>query len=954
MNGAILAALFIVQVASPTGNGKVTGRLLSSEGAPAAGVRVAAMSVPDTSDPAADAPALLSLSQTDSDGRYSLDNVPPGPYYITAGPLSYPTYYPGVASALDAKIVNVTAGATSPNLDFNLSRQITVKVSGRVIKESPLVPDLRQVVLLNGIPDLSQLVPLNADGTFTFSSVRPGSYNIVATPLLGARQMEIVVKDSDLNVDLTVPLMGSVAGVINVEGGGPHPTFSLEFTRIGGSAYRDDLVSRANGSITGRLPIGEYRLALGSLPLGYALKSIVSGSTDLTTGPLIVREVGAAQFTVNLGVSSPPPWAKLSGRLKGNSALWEGSTLVLNSQSGGTSVESNLKTDGSFEFPMILPGSYSGRITPARALAIPPIAVVIPEGRDDIQNLEITLPRVVEVSGHIAVEGSRRPSLTLMFTSAAGTSNVYPLLDGNGNFALQVPEGPQSVAVRVPSGLVLKAFTYGSVDLRTGSVTIPQDGAQFQLTLGLEKPATGVKISGTITNLPTQPRTALTPRLTIQPQEGVRAPVADITVTPDGKFEISPVPPGTYRLTVMGMLSLMSGTTTVTVGNLDLTGIEIPIPNSVAIKGRVTLDGGGPLPNVAVQLRVARGPTSTHNATPRPDGSFTINLPEGEFSASMAARVVPAGYTLSTLKYGEADLLKEALKITATNPAELIIEYKSAGVTGTRYKVSGRITAAAADVNLTLVTSAVGRNAGGQGQLSTTSTAGAFEFSDVLPGRYTIRGTSSQSLRAGNSVRFTVSRPVVVGNSDLRDLQFPIPEVRNVPFQVSVEGGGPVPRLSFQLTNGTDQGSTQGSPINGSFVVPLPVDGWRISVANLPVGYSVKSMTYGSSDLLRDPLKLAESETLPIQLTLSAAATALHKLSGRVTGLVPGSIPRLITLFGTTVSPVTLVLDSEGHFEFANLVQGNYTLMTTAKDPPISVPVTVGNTDVTGLVIDAR
>ena len=127
MNGVILAALFLVQVASPPGNGNVTGRLLSPEGTPAAGVRVAAMSVPDASDPSADAPALLSLSQTDSDGRYRLDNIPPGPYYITAGPLSYPTYYPGVSGTIDAKIVKVTAGATSPNLDFTLSRQITVR-----------------------------------------------------------------------------------------------------------------------------------------------------------------------------------------------------------------------------------------------------------------------------------------------------------------------------------------------------------------------------------------------------------------------------------------------------------------------------------------------------------------------------------------------------------------------------------------------------------------------------------------------------------------------------------------------------------------------------------------------------------------------------------------------------------------------------------------------------------
>jgi hypothetical protein len=55
MNALIFAALFFLQGVNSPGNGTVIGRLLSADGSPAAGVRVAAMPVPDPSDPSVDA-----------------------------------------------------------------------------------------------------------------------------------------------------------------------------------------------------------------------------------------------------------------------------------------------------------------------------------------------------------------------------------------------------------------------------------------------------------------------------------------------------------------------------------------------------------------------------------------------------------------------------------------------------------------------------------------------------------------------------------------------------------------------------------------------------------------------------------------------------------------------------------------------------------------------------------
>src|SRR5947207_9210813 len=93
--------------------GTITGRLLAQNGTPAAGVRVIAMPASDSAKPSAaagsDVPVLTSLTQADAAGRFRLENLPPGRYYILAGFLDFPTYYPGVMSTMTATAVSVTA-----------------------------------------------------------------------------------------------------------------------------------------------------------------------------------------------------------------------------------------------------------------------------------------------------------------------------------------------------------------------------------------------------------------------------------------------------------------------------------------------------------------------------------------------------------------------------------------------------------------------------------------------------------------------------------------------------------------------------------------------------------------------------------------------------------------------------------------------------------------------------
>ena len=116
MAALLLPAFVLAQLST----GTIAGQLLTREGQPAAGVRVSAMAVPDPGVPVTGATALVSIGLTDAAGRYRLDNVPAGRYYVVAGLVDLPTYYPGVSSTNSARAINVLSGSPVTGINFTM------------------------------------------------------------------------------------------------------------------------------------------------------------------------------------------------------------------------------------------------------------------------------------------------------------------------------------------------------------------------------------------------------------------------------------------------------------------------------------------------------------------------------------------------------------------------------------------------------------------------------------------------------------------------------------------------------------------------------------------------------------------------------------------------------------------------------------------------------------------
>jgi hypothetical protein len=132
--------------------GTISGTIRNADGSPAVAVFVGAV-LEDSGAPAPTRPGISPQSlrikaQTDANGRYRLENVPPGNYYIAAGkaymfsgdgagPLMIPTYFPGTPDRASAAAMPVGSGSAIVGADVRFppptEQGASFKVAGRIL-----------------------------------------------------------------------------------------------------------------------------------------------------------------------------------------------------------------------------------------------------------------------------------------------------------------------------------------------------------------------------------------------------------------------------------------------------------------------------------------------------------------------------------------------------------------------------------------------------------------------------------------------------------------------------------------------------------------------------------------------------------------------------------------------------------------------------------------------------
>jgi hypothetical protein len=144
-----------------------------------------------------------------------------------------------------------------------------------------------------------------------------------------------------------------------------------------------------------RLSEGERHVGRPTgLPPGYALKSVIYGSTDLAKAPFKISPTDTAELRITISTPDQPP-VKVSGKVSGldPSMFVRGPIHVSLSAPGyAMALTTQVSPNGSFEFPAVFPGNYTARLAGSVANGNLAAASVTVAG-SDVTGVEIALPR---------------------------------------------------------------------------------------------------------------------------------------------------------------------------------------------------------------------------------------------------------------------------------------------------------------------------------------------------------------------------------------------------------------------------------------------------------------------------------------------------------------------------------------------------------------------------------
>jgi len=300
--------------------------------------------------------------------------------------------------------------AVSSKAEFDLSLTSVTppggwhRVSGRLIGGENLLPISKHIVVTGVGPQAGVNLDIepNMDGTFEIPRLANGTYmlrpNVPSDMMPTGTSITVAGKDI-VGIQVPISIIVTLHGKVRLENGGPLPPLNIFPRPVGNSpgpvpglgfgSYRS-LVS-SDGTITLSYPEGQYRLEVLNLPAGFQIRSFTAGTVDLVKNVLTLsRETVPSLELVVTGPSDPSLfWGKVSGKLIGtipmapdpsdrslirpeNSQRYGGEVrfmsgkeriVLLTIRSSGH-YEAEIKPDGSFEFPTVLPGEYFLRLVP--------------------------------------------------------------------------------------------------------------------------------------------------------------------------------------------------------------------------------------------------------------------------------------------------------------------------------------------------------------------------------------------------------------------------------------------------------------------------------------------------------------------------------------------------------------------------------------------------------------
>jgi hypothetical protein len=416
---------------------------------------------------------------------------------------------------------------------------------------------------------------------------------------------------------------------------------------------------------------------------------------------------------------------------------------------------------------------------------------------------------------------------------------------------------------------------------------------------------------------------------------GTGAPkVLDIETS--GAFEFARVSPGSYEI-VIGPMVLMEPVKVI-VTDKDITGLRVVVPDLVSVRGTVIVDGGGPYPRFQLVFSRIDGtqprpaPVSIPTAT-----LFAATLSPGQYR--ITGNGLPNGYTLKSMTLGATDVLTQPMTLLSGDAQSMTVTI-GVGSPPPWVKVRGRVTgtSAAAQPNSVTMTSP----SAAEPLTAVLQKDGSFEFEKALPGSYTAHTLPLTSMSATGAV--------TIGTSDVTNFEVRAPQPKEIRGRIVIEGNVPMPRLAFNVGGAPLPANPQQ---DGTFTITMPEGERQISVlpASVPAGYTLTSFTYGTADLLKNPMRVAAADTAQLNVGFNASAVKPVNVSGRVTGLLTTTSVRAV-LMNPVLAFTEASVNPDGSFHFSGIIPGNYNARLSLSGLTAGTSISVGARDVTDAVIE--
>jgi hypothetical protein len=736
---------------------------------------------------------------------------------------------------------------------------------------------------------------------------------------------------------------GSISGVVTFSDGTPAAGLVIQSMPVSDGAQAG-APSRPSFALTDAS--GAYRLTVVT---GRYHVRFSTGSDSFVYYPGVAAETEAAVVTasdspienVNFNLSASASGVHVAGHVKfPSNGLAQSPKPIVQLSGNGRPLTSPIAADGTFDIPHVFKGIYRILVSPAPGMQ--PTAVVV--GSDKVPAIELTVPRLVPVTGTVTVEqGGMPPKFTIGIEGAAYRTNAAAT--PQGEFRTDLPEGRYRLGASLSGGYYLKSIETNKTDLQTDLLKVSESDPAISIKIELGMSA-GVRVTGHANvSGPNASSTSLK-RLTLVGRAANET--AETAIAANGSFELAKVMPGAYVARVTFASGLSAPASPVMIPDRNLRDLTIEVPAEMEVRGRVEVDGYGPpprfsltlingpaqlasdktgdlasLPNTALFETVRNGTGTTEvaqmNVNALPDGTFKMRLPEGAYRVAAAtgnANTIPPSYVLRSMTYGSADLFTEPMKLSAERTPELQIGFGTVAP-NPWVSVSGKVrgfdpTNGPFRVVLeSRITSAIE---------APVAQDGSFEFPRVLT-----QNTYTARLQPADDA---ASSPTVnVADKDVTGVEIQVPAEKEVRIVASMEDDAPAPVFVLTLAGSGSTVTTVGKPgRDGSFRAKLPTDERQVKITGFPLGYLVKSVAYKGTDVLKQPLKISKDDADDLQIAFdSDSSLPFGNISGTITGIDPQSGNIRLELNGvTSFSTLETSVGADGSFSFSKIPQGTY------------------------------